>query len=70
MQSGIAHMLISTDEMDWQAELGHANRAFAAMIGGQLYENITHEEVRRLRQPQPDQKAVRITKMLAPGDSY
>ena len=70
MQSGIAHMLISTDEMDWQAELGHANRAFTATIGGQLYEDITHEEVTRLRQPQPDHKAVPITKMLAPGDSY
>ena len=50
MQSGIAQMLITTDELEWQAELGHANRAFAAMIGGQLYENITHEEVTRLRQ--------------------
>ena len=50
MQSGITRMLISTDEIDWLAELGHANRAFAAMIGGQLYENITREEVTRLRQ--------------------
>jgi hypothetical protein len=43
-------MPISTDELDWQSELNHANRAFAAMIGGQLYENITHEEVTRLRE--------------------
>ena len=43
-------MLISTDDLDWQAELGHANRAFAAMIGGQLYENIPREEARRLGQ--------------------
>ncbi len=50
MQSGFTHMLISTDELEWQSELGHANRAFAAMIGGQLYENITREEVTRLRQ--------------------
>ena len=50
MQSGFAHMLISTAELEWQSELRHANRAFAAMIGGQLYENITHEEVTRLRQ--------------------
>ncbi len=70
MQSGIARMLISTDEIDWQAELGHANRAFAAMIGGQLYENINREEARRLRQPQSAHKAAPIAKMLAPGDIY
>ena len=70
MQSGIARMLISTDELDWQAELGHANRAFAAMIGGQLYENITREESKRLRQPQSAYKAAPIAKKLAPGDSY
>jgi hypothetical protein len=53
MQSGIARMLISTDELEWQSELGHANRAFAAMLGGQQFENITREEAKRLRQPQP-----------------
>ena len=51
MQSGIAHMFISTEYLDWRSELDHANRAFAATIGGQLYENITREEAKRLRQP-------------------
>ena len=51
MQSGIAHMFISTEDLEWQSELDHANRAFAAMIGGQQYENITREEAKRLRQP-------------------
>ena len=51
MQTGIAHMFISTEDLEWQSELDHANRAFAAMIGGQRYENITHEEAKRLRQP-------------------
>ncbi len=40
MQSGVARMLISTDELEWQSEIDYANRAFAAMIGGQRYENI------------------------------
>ncbi len=61
-------MPISTDELDWQSELNHANRAFAATIGGQRYENISREEARRLRQPQSDHKAIPIAKMLAPGD--
>ncbi len=52
MQSGIAHMLISTEELNWQSELDHANRAFAAMVGGQRYENITREEAKRLCPPQ------------------
>ncbi len=52
MQPGIAHMLISTEELDWQSELDHANRAFAAMVGGQRYENITREEAKRLCPPQ------------------
>ena len=51
MQSGIAHMFISTEDLEWQSELDHANRAFAAMIGGQRYENITREEAKRLCQP-------------------
>ena len=67
MQSGISRMLISADELDWQAELGHANRAFAAMIGEQRYENISREEAKRLRQLQPAYKAVPIGNMLAPG---
>ena len=48
MQSGIIHMLISTEELERQSELNHANRAFAAMVGGQRYENITREEAKRL----------------------
>ena len=48
MQSGTIHMLKSTDELNWQSELNHANRAFAAMVGGQRYENITREEAKRL----------------------
>ncbi len=51
MQSGIAHMFISTEDLEWQSELDHANRAFAAMVGGQRYENITREEAKRLCQP-------------------
>ena len=51
MQSGVARMFIPTDELDWQSELRHADRAFAAMLGGQLYENITREEVKRIRHP-------------------
>ena len=48
MQSGIIHMLISAKELERQSELNHANRAFAAMVGGQQYENITREEAKRL----------------------
>jgi hypothetical protein len=51
MQSGINHMFVSTEELDWQSELDYANRAFAALVGGQRYENITREEAKRLRQP-------------------
>ena len=35
------------------SELNYADRAFAAMIGGQRFKNITREEAKRLRQPQP-----------------
>ncbi len=51
MQSGIADMLVSTENLEWQSAIDYANRAFAAMIGGQRYENITREEAKRLRQP-------------------
>ncbi len=51
-------MLISTEELERQSELNHANRAFAAMVGGQRYENITREEAKRLaalkRKPPPE----------------
>ncbi len=58
MQSGIAHMLISTEGLEWRSELDHANRAFAAMIGGQRYENITREEANRPANPnQPTKKS-------------
>jgi hypothetical protein len=53
MQQGVIHMLTSTEELEWQSELDHANRAFTAMVAGQRYENITQEEAKRLRQPQP-----------------
>ncbi len=53
MQTEIAYMFISTEDLEWQSELDHANRAFAAMVGGQRYQNITREEAKRLRQPQP-----------------
>jgi hypothetical protein len=56
MQSRIAYMLISTEELDWQSELDHANRAFAATVGGQRYENITREEAKRLCPLQPGHK--------------
>ena len=51
MQTGIAHMFISTEDLEWQSEIDYANRAFAAMIGRQRYENITREEAKRLCQP-------------------
>jgi len=71
MQSGIAHMFISTEDLEWQSELDHANRAFAAMVGGQRYENITREEAKRLRQPQPAHEAVPVEKNVGlPGNSY
>ena len=60
-------MLISTDEIDWQAELGHANRAFAATIGGQRYENISREEARRIRNLQPDHMAILGQIRKSPG---
>ncbi len=49
-------MLISTENLDWRSELDHANRTFAAMVGGQRYENITREEAKRLRQLQTGRK--------------
>ncbi len=49
-------MLVSTENLEWQSELDHANRAFAAMIGRQRYENITREEAKRLCQPRPAHK--------------
>ncbi len=51
MQTGIAHMFISTEDLEWRSEIDYANRAFAAMVGGQRYENITREEAKRLCQP-------------------
>jgi hypothetical protein len=41
-------MFISTEDLEWQSELDYANRAFAAMVGGQRYENITRAEAKRL----------------------
>ncbi len=41
-------MMNSTDYLEWQSELNHANRAFAAMMGGQQYGDITREEAERL----------------------
>ena len=42
----------STD-VDWRSKLDDANRAFAAMVGEQRYENITREEAKRLCPPEP-----------------
>ena len=53
MQSGIIYMSVSAVEMEWQSELDNANRAFAAAVGGQRFSNITREEAKRLRHPQP-----------------
>jgi hypothetical protein len=53
MQSGIIYMLVSAVELEWQSELDYANRAFAAMVGERQFENITREEVKRLRHRQP-----------------
>ena len=52
-------MVISTEHLEWQSELDYANRAFAAMIGGQQYGDITREEAKRL--------AGRQRKSPAPG---
>ncbi len=52
MRPGFAHMLISAEELEWQTELDHANRAFAAMVGGQRDENITRQEAKCLCPPQ------------------
>ncbi len=49
-------MVMSAEELEWQSELGHANRAFTAMVAGQRYENITREEAKRIRQAQPAQE--------------
>ncbi len=43
-------MLVTSDVLDWRSELDHANRAFAALIGEHLFENITREEAKRLGQ--------------------
>jgi hypothetical protein len=53
-------MFVSTEEMNWQSELDYANRAFAALVGGQLYENITREEAKSLRQPQPTREVASV----------
>jgi len=41
-------MLESTEYLEWQTELDYANRAFAAMMGGLQYCDITREEAKRL----------------------
>ncbi len=41
-------MVVSTEYLEWQSELDCANRAFAAMIGGQQYDDITREDAERL----------------------
>ncbi len=55
-------MLISTEDLDWRSGLDHANRAFAAMVGGQRYENITREEAKRICPPEPVREAVSVEK--------
>ncbi len=71
MQTGIADMLVSTENLEWRSELDYANRAFAAMIGGQRYENITREEAKRLCQPRPaHKKRPRRTKPARQVDYY
>ncbi len=56
-------MLISTEDLDWRSGLDHANRAFAAMLGGQRYENITREESKRISPPEPVREAVSVEKI-------
>ncbi len=51
-------MLKSINELDWRTGLDHANSAFAAMVGGQRYENITREEAKRLANPNQPTKRV------------
>ncbi len=56
-------MLISTEDLDWRSELDHANRAFAAVVGEQRYENITREEAKRICPPEPVREAVSVEKI-------
>ncbi len=44
-------MLKSINELDWRSGLDHANSAFAVMVGGQRFENITREEAKLLANP-------------------
>ena len=56
-------MLILTEDLDWRSGLDHANRAFAAILGGQRYENITREEAKRICPPEPVREAVSVEKI-------
>ena len=55
-------MFRSIKEPEQEPDLGGANRLFALAIDGQRFEDITPEEVKRLRQPQPAREAVSVEK--------
>ncbi len=57
-------MFRSIKEPEQEPDLGGANRLFALAIDGQRFEDITREEAKRLRQPQPQpaREAVSVEK--------
>ncbi len=46
-------MFRSRKDPDQQFDLGKADRLFALAIKGRRFEDISHEEAKRLRQPRP-----------------
>ncbi len=55
-------MFRSLKDPDQQSDLGKAGRSFALAIDGQRFEDITREEAKRLRQPQPARETVSVEK--------
>ncbi len=53
-------MFRSLKDPGQQSDLGKADRSFALAIDGQRFEDITREEAKRLRQPQPAREAVSV----------
>ena len=55
-------MFRSLKDPDQQSDLGKADRSFALAMDGQRFEDITREEAKCLRQPQPVREAVSVEK--------
>ncbi len=55
-------MFRSLKDPDQQSDLGKADRSFALAMDGQRFGDITREEAKRLRQPQPVREAVSVEK--------